>query len=102
MPGGQEILKEWQEFYLLTGTPAAVLVAPRFVAASIGAGLLTPERAGTSRVYMIPVVFHFTSVLFACLVDLVPRLSRIWTACRDERRDWRSRLINRLQVVAGS
>jgi hypothetical protein len=72
MPGDQEILKDWHEFYLLTGTAAAALVALLFVAASIGAGILTPERAAASRVYMSPVVFHFTSILFLSLVTLVP------------------------------
>src|SRR5262245_57922571 len=72
MPGSQEILKDWHEFYVLTGTAAAALVALLFVAASIGAGFLTPERAGASRVYMSPVVFHFTSVLLTSLVVLVP------------------------------
>jgi hypothetical protein len=72
MPGDQEILKHWHEFYLLTGTAAAALVALLFVAASIGAGFISPERAVASRVYMSPVVFHFTSILFLSLVALVP------------------------------
>src|SRR5258708_1147501 len=72
MPGDQQILKDWHEFYLLTGTAAAALVALLFVAASIGAGFLTPERATASRVYMSPVAFHFTSILFLSLVILVP------------------------------
>jgi hypothetical protein len=77
MPGAQEILKDWHEFYLLTGTAAAALVALLFVAASIGAGYLTPERAAASRVYMSPVVFHFTSVLLLSLAVLVPANSRL-------------------------
>jgi hypothetical protein len=72
MPGDQEILKDWHEFYLLTGTAAAALVALLFVAASIGVGFLTPERAVASRVYISPVLFHFTSVLFLSLLTLVP------------------------------
>jgi hypothetical protein len=72
MPGDQEILKDWHEFYLLTGTAAAAFVALLFLAASIGVGFLTPEGAAASRVYISPVVFHFTSVLFLSLVVLVP------------------------------
>ncbi len=72
MPGDQEILKDWHEFYLLTGTAAAALVALLFVAASIGAGYLSPERAAASRIFISPVVFHFTSILFLSLVVLVP------------------------------
>jgi hypothetical protein len=72
MAGAQEILKDWHEFYLLTGTAAAALVALLFVAASIGAGYLTPERAAASRVYISPVVFHFSSILLLSLLILVP------------------------------
>lgn len=72
MPSEQEVLKDWHEFYLLTGTAAAAFVALLFVAASIGVGFLTPDRAAASRVYMSPVVFHFTSVLFLSLVTLIP------------------------------
>ena len=71
MPSDQEILKYWHEFYMLTGT-AAALVALLFVAASIGAGFLTPERAAASRVYLSLVDFHFASVLFISLVTLMP------------------------------
>jgi hypothetical protein len=76
MPGDQEILKVCHEFYLLTGTAATALVALLFVAASIGAGYLSPERAAASRVFISPVVFspvvfHFTSILFLSLVILV-------------------------------
>jgi hypothetical protein len=72
MPSDQEILKYWHEFYMLTGTAAAALVALLFVAASIGAGFLTPERAAASRVYLSLVDFHFASVLFISLVTLMP------------------------------
>ena len=55
-----EPLEHWREFYLLVGTAAAALVALLFVAASIGAGYLTAERASNTRTYMSPVT--------ACLV----------------------------------
>ena len=35
-----------------------------FVAASIGAGLLTHHPGGPTRTYMSPIAFHFTSALF--------------------------------------
>jgi hypothetical protein len=72
MPVYQDILKEWHEFYLLIGTAAAALIALLFVAASIGAGFMPPERAAARRTYMSPVIFHFTSILFISLVVLVP------------------------------
>jgi hypothetical protein len=65
-------LEHWHEFYLLVGTAAAALVALLFVAASIGAGFLSAEHSSNSRTYMSPVVLHFTAVLFACVIGLVP------------------------------
>jgi len=72
----QDILKEWHEFYLLVGTAAAALIALLFVAASIGAGVMAPERASATRIYMSPVIFHFTSILFISLAVLVPSYPR--------------------------
>jgi hypothetical protein len=71
------LLEHWKEFYLLIGTAAAALVALLFVAASIGAGLLSKDRAGPTRTYMSPIAFHFTSALFVSAVALVPSHSRL-------------------------
>ena len=67
-----DILKDWHEFYLLVGTAAATLIALLFVAASIGAGVMSPERASATRIYMSPVIFHFSSILLISLTVLVP------------------------------
>jgi hypothetical protein len=48
------------------------LVALQFVAASLGAGFLSFETAAASRIYMTPVIVHFSSVLFACAAGLIP------------------------------
>jgi hypothetical protein len=71
MPAG-DILKDWHEFYLLVGTAASTLIALLFVAASIGAGVMSPERASATRIYMSPVIFHFSSILLMSLTVLVP------------------------------
>jgi len=42
-------------------TVAAALIALLFVAASIGVGVMSPERASATRIYMSPVIFHFTN-----------------------------------------
>jgi hypothetical protein len=65
-------LEHWHEFYVLLGTGAAALVALQFVAASLGAGFLSFETAAASRIYMTPVIVHFSSVLFACAAGLIP------------------------------
>jgi hypothetical protein len=66
------MLAGWHEFYALLGTAAAALVALLFVAATIGAGHLSTERAGPTRTFTSPIVFHYTYVLFSCLVALIP------------------------------
>ena len=67
-----ELLQHWHEFYLLVGTAAAALVALLFVAASIGAGILSKHAGGPTRTYMSPIAFHFTSALFVSAAALVP------------------------------
>ena len=65
-------LHEWSEFYLLIGTAGATLVALLFVAVSLGAGLLTQERAAATRAFFSPVVIHFAAVFAISAVALVP------------------------------
>jgi hypothetical protein len=72
-----ELLQHWHEFYLLVGTAAAALVALLFVAASIGAGILSKHAGGPTRTYMSPVAFHFTSALFVSAAALVPTHTRL-------------------------
>jgi hypothetical protein len=66
------MLEGWHEFYALLGTAAAALVALLFVAATIGAGYLSAERAGPTQTFTSPIIFHYTYVLFLSLVALVP------------------------------
>jgi hypothetical protein len=42
---------DWHDFYMLLGTASAALVALLFVAVSIGASFLTPERSVATRTY---------------------------------------------------
>src|SRR6516165_2603634 len=62
----------WHDFYMLLGTASAALVALLFVAASIGAGFLTPERSTATRTFMSPVVFHYSTTLLMSLIALIP------------------------------
>jgi len=52
---------DWHDFYMLLGTASTALVALLFVAVSIGASFLTPERSAATRTFMSPVVFHFST-----------------------------------------
>jgi hypothetical protein len=74
-------LEHWHEFYILVGTAAATLVALQFVAASLGAGYISFEKAEASRTYMTPVIVHFTAVLYACAVGLVPTHTALTLSC---------------------
>jgi len=66
------MIASWHEFYVLLGTAAAALVALLFVAASIGAGILTGTRTGAVRTFLSPIVFHYTAVVYFCLIALIP------------------------------
>jgi hypothetical protein len=68
------MLHEWHEFYMLLGTAATTLVALLFVAVSIGVGLLSATRSVATRVYMSPIILHYSVVLFVSLIALVPAL----------------------------
>ena len=67
-----EELEHWREFYLMVGTVGATLLALLFVAVSLGAGYLTEARQTTTRIFMSPVVIHFTAVFFLSAIALVP------------------------------
>ena len=71
------LLEHWHEFYLLIGTAAAALVALLFVAASVGAGLLSHHADGPTRTYVSPIAFHFTSAFFVSAAALVPSHTRL-------------------------
>lgn len=68
---------DWHDFYMLLGTASAALVALLFVAVSIGASFLTPERSVATRTFMSPVVFHFSTLLLISLIALVPSHSAL-------------------------
>jgi hypothetical protein len=68
------MLEPWHEFYGLLGTAAAALLALLFVAASIGASVLTAHSSGPTRTYLSPVVFHYCNILFLSLIALIPEL----------------------------
>jgi hypothetical protein len=71
------MLSPWHEFYTLLGTAAAALVALLFVAATVGAGLISEQRSAATRTFMTPIIFHYTCVLFLSLMALVPGMSEL-------------------------
>ena len=71
------ILGGWHEFYILLGTASATMVALLFVAASIAGGVFSHGRRAPLRVFLSASVVHFSSVLAASLIILVPLQSRV-------------------------
>ncbi|HEX3538350.1 MAG TPA: hypothetical protein VHU15_16450 [Stellaceae bacterium] len=67
-------LPEWHSLFGLLGSAAATLIGAMFVVASLGRGLLTPERSAATRVFLTATVAHLSAVLFSSTVMLVPAL----------------------------
>jgi hypothetical protein len=67
-----QALRDWHDFYVLGGTAAATLVGLTFVAASIGASYFEEKNAAGLRLFLSPTVVHFSAVLIASLLVMVP------------------------------
>jgi hypothetical protein len=67
-----DAVHEWHEFFFLIGTAGATLLALLFVAVSLGVGFLTNDKKAPTRMFMSPVVIHFSSVFFVSAVTLAP------------------------------
>jgi hypothetical protein len=65
-------IQRWHDFYVLLGTAAATLVGLSFVAATIGTGVLTGSHEAGLKAFITPTVVHFTAILGASLLVLVP------------------------------
>ena len=70
-----QVLGHWQTFYVLTGTASATLIGLIFIAASLGASMVTPETAASVHVWVTPTVIHFGSALFIAVFLTVPTLT---------------------------
>jgi len=74
-----DVLRPWQGFYSLIGTASATLVGLLFVAASVGSGVYTQDKQHAARAFLSPTVVHFSSVLAASMVAIMP--TRSWVLC---------------------
>ena len=72
MPAPDVALHSWHEFYILLGTAAATLVGLLFVAATVGSGVFSSGRRAPTRMFLSASVVHFSTILVACLILLVP------------------------------
>jgi hypothetical protein len=75
MESPHDALAHWHEFYLLLGTAAGTLVGLLFVAATVGSGVFSLDRRAPLRMFLTATVVHFSSVLAASLIILLPHES---------------------------
>src|SRR5215813_1076985 len=68
-----DILREWHNFFSLTGEAAVTLMGLVFVAASLGASLVkTASTASGIRAFVNPTIIHFSAVLVLASLTLIP------------------------------
>jgi hypothetical protein len=67
-----ELLRDWHDFYMLVGTASATLVGLMFVATSISSAIFNEEHRGALATFITPTVVHFSAVLFAGLLIVMP------------------------------
>ena len=67
-----ELLHDWHDFYVVAGTASATLVGLMFVAASLGSSIFNEENLEPLKAFLTPTVVHFGSVMFACLLVIIP------------------------------
>jgi hypothetical protein len=70
-----ELIAPWHDFFVLIGTAAATLIGAMFVVVSIGIGFLSRDRSLAIRVFLTTTVVHLSTVLFGCMLTLVPVLT---------------------------
>ena len=66
------VVRDWHDFYGLVGTTSATLVGLMFIAASVGASVFSASELEPMRAYLTPTVAHFASLLFICILMLIP------------------------------
>lgn len=64
----------WHDFYTLIGAASATLIGAMFVVVSLGSGVLRPEGAAATRVFLTSTVAHLSAALFGCALAMVPSL----------------------------
>jgi len=74
------LVAPWHDFFVLIGTAAATLIGAMFVVVSIGMGILSRDRPAAIRVFLTTTVIQLSTVLFGCMLTLVPVLEPRWQA----------------------
>jgi len=67
-------IEAWHDFYLVVGTGAAALTGLLFVIVSLGPHVVAGQTRTGVRAFVSPIATHFTTVLIASSLMLVPEL----------------------------
>jgi hypothetical protein len=59
----QDVLSQWENFYIIVGSSAGALTGLQFVVMALVAGLPTRADPGTIDTFGTPTVVHFCAVL---------------------------------------
>ncbi len=73
-------MKDWHDFYLLTGTAAATLIGLMFVALSFGVGLRHARSTERVHMFVTPTVVYFADVLVIAAASVAPLPGTRWLA----------------------
>jgi hypothetical protein len=65
---------DWENYYLLIGSAAGALIGLMFVVTTLTAGLDASRVSRGAKVYITPIVFHFSVVLIVSAISAVPEI----------------------------
>ena len=70
-----QALRDWQNFYMLTGTASAALIGLIFVAMSLGTGLKFHDTVTTVHTWVTPIIIQFGIAFLISALITVPTLT---------------------------
>lgn len=65
-------LRDWQNFYMLTGGAGATLIGLLFVAVSVGTNLPRKQTMGLLRTFVSPILLYYVQVLLISFLAVMP------------------------------
>lgn len=66
------VLRDWQSFYILTGTASATLIGLLFIAISIGSNLPMQQLTDNLQTYVNPTLLYYFQVLCVSCLTVMP------------------------------
>ena len=67
--------RNWQGFYILTGTAAATLTGLMFLSVTFGARLVTKKTVTAAQAFMTPTALHFVHAFGVSCLMVVPTMT---------------------------